>query len=163
MSGAMTFHAHALAAGVLLLACRTKPTDGAPPEANSEFRGIALAPAASATPTTGTPDPALAKNGRARTASDGGKCHMLDGTAVPSCASGDALCSCDGAESAPVGSVFSRASAMALNGDQAGARRLLEPRVMDGKGSADEVGLLKGICKTQHDDACVAAIDKLYH
>lgn len=60
------------------------------------------------------------------------------------------------------GSVFSQASAMALNGDQAGARALLEPRVMGGKASPDEVGLLKGICKAQGDKVCTAGIKKLY-
>lgn len=60
------------------------------------------------------------------------------------------------------GSVFSQASTMALNGDQAGARALLEPRVMGGKASPDEVGLLKGICKAQGDKVCTTGIKKLY-
>ena len=60
------------------------------------------------------------------------------------------------------GSVFAQASQMALNGDTSGARTLLEPRVMGGKATPDEVNLLKGICKGQGDKVCTGAIKKLY-
>ncbi len=57
------------------------------------------------------------------------------------------------------GSVFSQASALAASGDNAGARALLEPRVFGaGKATPDEINLLKGICKTQRDRNCMAAI-----
>jgi pSer/pThr/pTyr-binding forkhead associated (FHA) protein len=62
------------------------------------------------------------------------------------------------------GSVFAQAQSLSLNGDQAGARALLEPRVFGGgRASADEVKLLHGICKSQHDKACVSAIDSKYN
>jgi len=61
------------------------------------------------------------------------------------------------------GSVFSQASALATNGDNAGARALLEPRVFgSGKATPDEVNLLRGICKSQHDKSCTAAIGAKY-
>ena len=65
-------------------------------------------------------------------------------------------------KSPPARSPLDRAAALALNGDSAGARAILEPRVMSGKGSTDEVNLLKGICKSQGDKVCTAAIKKLY-
>jgi len=61
------------------------------------------------------------------------------------------------------GSVFSQASALATNGDTAGARALLEPRVFgSGKATPEEINLLKGICKSQHDKSCTAAIATKY-
>jgi pSer/pThr/pTyr-binding forkhead associated (FHA) protein len=58
--------------------------------------------------------------------------------------------------------VLQQASALSLAGDNAGARALLEPRVFRGHGSPDEVRMLKGVCKAQHDKECIAAIEKLY-
>ncbi len=61
------------------------------------------------------------------------------------------------------GSVFGQASALATSGDNAGARALLEPRVFgSGKATPDEVNLLRGICKSQHDKSCTAAISAKY-
>jgi hypothetical protein len=60
------------------------------------------------------------------------------------------------------GSVFAQASVLATNNDLAGARALLEPRVFAGRAGPDEVGLLKGICKTQHDKMCTSAIASKY-
>jgi hypothetical protein len=60
------------------------------------------------------------------------------------------------------GSVFAQAQTLSLNGDQAGARQLLEPRVFGGHANGDEVKLLHGICKAQHDKACIAALDAKY-
>jgi hypothetical protein len=61
------------------------------------------------------------------------------------------------------GSVFNQASALATSGDTAGARALLEPRVFgSGHATPDEVNLLKGICKAQHDKSCTAAIGAKY-
>lgn len=61
------------------------------------------------------------------------------------------------------GSVFTQASALATSGDNAGARALLEPRVFgSGRATADEVNLLRGICKSQHDKSCTAAIAAKY-
>ena len=47
-------------------------------------------------------------------------------------------------------------------GDNAGARRLLETKVMSGKGSAEEVFLLRQICKSPVDMACLDAIKQRY-
>jgi hypothetical protein len=59
--------------------------------------------------------------------------------------------------------VFAQAQMLATNGDAAGARALLEPRVFGAtKGSPDEVALLKGICKQQKDKACLTALQKKY-
>jgi hypothetical protein len=67
------------------------------------------------------------------------------------------------ASTRPRGSVFSQASALATHGDAAGARALLEPRVFgSGRATDDEVNLLRGLCKAQHDKHCVAAIAAKY-
>jgi hypothetical protein len=58
--------------------------------------------------------------------------------------------------------VLQQASALSLAGDNAGARALLEPHVFGGHGAPEEVRMLKGICKAQHDKECVAAIEKKY-
>ena len=58
--------------------------------------------------------------------------------------------------------VLQQASALSLAGDNAGARALLEPHVFGGHGSPEEVRMLKGICKAQHDKSCVAAIENKY-
>lgn len=61
------------------------------------------------------------------------------------------------------GSVFAEATNLAINGDAAGARALLEPRVFGGgTPTRDEVMMLRGICKSQHDATCVAAISARY-
>ena len=61
------------------------------------------------------------------------------------------------------GSVFNQASQLSMGGDNAGARALLEPRVFgSGKATSDEVRLLKGICRAQHDKNCTAAIEQKY-
>ena len=60
------------------------------------------------------------------------------------------------------GSPYERASALVLAQDSGGARVILEPGVMSGKGSADEIRLLKGICKSQGDKVCSNAIKNLY-
>ena len=63
------------------------------------------------------------------------------------------------------GNAFSQAQALTLANppDNAGARALLEPRVFGaGKASTEEVNLLKGICRSQHDRNCVAAIAQKY-
>jgi len=56
------------------------------------------------------------------------------------------------------GSVFDKARTLSLAGDQQGARALLEPRVFGGRGTSDEIELLKGICKAQHDKVCLSSI-----
>ncbi len=61
------------------------------------------------------------------------------------------------------GSVFSTASSLVTSGDNAGARALLEPRVFGaGRATPDEVNLLKGICKAQHDKTCLSTITTKY-
>jgi pSer/pThr/pTyr-binding forkhead associated (FHA) protein len=60
------------------------------------------------------------------------------------------------------GSQFAQASALVTSGDSQGARTLLEPRVFGGHANADEVSLLRGICKSQHDKVCTAAISAKY-
>jgi hypothetical protein len=60
-------------------------------------------------------------------------------------------------------SVFAQAEAMSIAGDSAGARALLEPRVFStARASDEEVNLLRGICKAQHDRNCTAAIAAKY-
>jgi len=58
--------------------------------------------------------------------------------------------------------VLQQASALSLAGDNAGARALLEPRVFGGHAGPQEVRMLKGICKAQHDKECIGAIEKKY-
>jgi hypothetical protein len=61
------------------------------------------------------------------------------------------------------GNVFPQASALVTSGDPAGARALLEPRVFgSGHATTEEVNLLRGICKSQHDKSCTAAIGSKY-
>lgn len=62
----------------------------------------------------------------------------------------------------PRSNALAQARALSLAGDNAGARTLLEPHVFGGHGSPDEVRMLKGICKAQHDKGCIAEIDKNY-
>ncbi len=57
-------------------------------------------------------------------------------------------------------SVAERAKALVARGDNAGARALIEPRVSDGTATPDEVTLLRGICKSTHDAACLAKIKR---
>jgi hypothetical protein len=56
------------------------------------------------------------------------------------------------------GSVFRQAGRLAASGDVAGARALLEPRVFGDRPTNEEVMLLRGICKSQHDKNCLAAL-----
>lgn len=56
------------------------------------------------------------------------------------------------------GSEFDRASKLALDGNLAGARQILDPKVFGGKGTPDEKRLLKSICKQQGNQVC---LDKL--
>jgi len=59
--------------------------------------------------------------------------------------------------------VFNQASQLSMSGDNAGARALLEPRVFgSGKATPEEVRLLKGICRAQHDKNCTTAIEQKY-
>jgi len=62
------------------------------------------------------------------------------------------------AQRGSAGSPFETERTLALSSnpsDVQRARELLEPRVFGRKGSGDEIRLLKSICKTQHDMACV--------
>ncbi len=52
------------------------------------------------------------------------------------------------------------AQALADSGDVAGARTLIEARVVTGKAAPDEIALLKSICKTQKDKHCLASLSK---
>jgi hypothetical protein len=62
------------------------------------------------------------------------------------------------------GTVYAQASSLAVNGDALGARALLEPRVFGGgRATAEEVSLLRGICKSQRDNACTMAIAAKYY
>jgi len=62
------------------------------------------------------------------------------------------------------GPYYVQAQALNANGDAAGARAILEPRVFGtGKGANDEVTLLKTICKAQRDRPCLGTIAKKYH
>jgi hypothetical protein len=56
------------------------------------------------------------------------------------------------------GSVYARASELLERGDTAGARLLLQGRVFGRGGTPAEARLLRGICKKQHDDACLDRI-----
>jgi hypothetical protein len=57
-------------------------------------------------------------------------------------------------------SVYARAHALAARGNTVGARALLEPRVYGGDATSDEITMLRGICKAQHDKACITRIDQ---
>jgi hypothetical protein len=67
---------------------------------------------------------------------------------------------------APTGSVappltpFAQASALYASGDKAGARAILEPRLLDGSGTKEDAKLLHDICKAQKDKACLTALTK---
>jgi hypothetical protein len=61
------------------------------------------------------------------------------------------------------GTVFGQAAALAANGDNSGARALLDPIVLgEGRAEPEEVRLLQGICTAQHDKSCSAAISRKY-
>ncbi len=66
------------------------------------------------------------------------------------------------ASAAPSGGVpvLAQAQALATKGDEKGARALIQDRVLAGEGSPEEVKLLKSICRTQKDKACLVAISK---
>jgi hypothetical protein len=51
---------------------------------------------------------------------------------------------------------FGKAQKLALAGKPAEARAILEPKVLDGRASNEEVRLLREVCKTQGDRMCVA-------
>lgn len=101
---------------------------------------------------------------------------MLDGTVVPSCTPGDSLCTCDAnmsqeeidalADSLRKGtatqSPLDKARSLYLSGDKGGARSVLEPRVFGHGASAEEVKLLKDICKEQNDQSCGDKIKQMY-
>lgn len=57
-------------------------------------------------------------------------------------------------------SISRAAKALAMSGDAAGARALLEPLVKSGKGTKDDVRMLIGICKSLRDVVCVAQYKK---
>ena len=59
-------------------------------------------------------------------------------------------------------SLADQARAKITAGDNQGARTLLEPRVFSGKASAEERDLLKAVCRTQGDKACVDMIATKY-
>lgn len=46
--------------------------------------------------------------------------------------------------------------------DTDGARSILEPKVMTGKGTPDEVRLMHQLCKAQSDQACLETLKKKY-
>lgn len=54
--------------------------------------------------------------------------------------------------------VLADAKAALHRGDSKGARALLEPRVDDGSATPEEKQLLRGICKSAHDAACIAKL-----
>jgi hypothetical protein len=61
-------------------------------------------------------------------------------------------------------SVALEAQLLYANGDLAGARALLDPRVLEApKGAPDEITLLRSICKAQKDKACLTALGRKYH
>ena len=62
----------------------------------------------------------------------------------------------------PDATAFDRARALALDGRDADARRLIERRVRRGKGTPDEARFLKQLCKKMHDTACVEDIKDHY-
>jgi hypothetical protein len=65
--------------------------------------------------------------------------------------------------SAPPPTPYEQAFALNASGDQAGARAIVEPRVMAGKGTSDELKLLRDICKAQLDKKCMKALLTKYH
>jgi hypothetical protein len=61
------------------------------------------------------------------------------------------------------GPFFDQANALFASGDLVGARAILEPRVRTQTGASDEVALLRTICKSQKDKACLTALGRKYH
>lgn len=55
-------------------------------------------------------------------------------------------------------SVAARAHNLMARGNTVGARALLEPRVFGGDATAEEISMLRGICKSQKDKPCIARI-----
>jgi len=53
---------------------------------------------------------------------------------------------------------YEQAFALNASGDAAGARAILEPRVMGGKGTQDEAKLMRDICKAQQDKKCLKTL-----
>ena len=62
------------------------------------------------------------------------------------------------ASNAPPPTPYEQAIALNASGDQAGARAILEPRVMAGKGTVDEAKLMRDICKAQADKKCLKTL-----
>ena len=46
-------------------------------------------------------------------------------------------------------------------GDQSHVRSVIEPRIFAGKGSPTDVAMLRSVCKTQSDAACLRRLDHL--
>lgn len=55
---------------------------------------------------------------------------------------------------------LSRARDLVLKGDHAGAREILEPKLLDGKASKEEIRLLKTVCEHEGDRMCVVLCEK---
>ena len=82
----------------------------------------------------------------------GHKIKMLDGGASASAKSA-------APEHKEPDSDLARARDLVLKGQLDPARKTLEPRVLDGKASREEVRLLKTVCEQQRDRMCVALCD----
>jgi hypothetical protein len=54
---------------------------------------------------------------------------------------------------------FARARQLLLEGKYKDARKILEPKVLDGKASAEEIRMLKAVCKEEGDRMCMALCD----
>jgi hypothetical protein len=80
----------------------------------------------------------------------------------PALASASAAPSRDPAPAPAVPSLLDRARAAALEGRSDEVRRLLEAKVRSGKGSPEEVRLVRETCRVQHDLACVKDITTKY-
>lgn len=52
-----------------------------------------------------------------------------------------------------------RARQLLLEGKYKDARKILEPKVIDGKASVEEIRMLKAVCKEEGDRMCVALCD----
>jgi hypothetical protein len=54
---------------------------------------------------------------------------------------------------------LARARDLVLKNDYENARKTLEPKVLDGKASREEIRMLKTICQKQSDRMCMALCD----
>ena len=125
----------ALLVVILFFACRPASGKDTPAAADSEHRGIAIAPLPTADPTGASSRAPLAN---------------ATGTSQAEIGTGDG------------GQALDRARALYLGGDKGGARTLLEPRVFAHTATTDEVRFLKDICKEQGDQACRDKIKQMY-